>query len=149
MSVAIFGMMTSSDGRTGEGGAEPLAVVAGHGEFASGMVSAVQQITGKGALFRTVSNAALDARALEDVIRTALRESGARMVFTDLPAGSCTMAARRVARDMPTVGVVTGANLAMLLEFAMGGDGATVERLIAKGHASIAGAPPRDSAHAD
>ena len=44
------------------------------------------------------------------------------MIFTDLPAGSCTIAARRVARDLPGLIVVTGANLSVLLSWALGSD---------------------------
>ena len=40
-------------------------------------------------------------------------------IFTDLPAGSCTMAARRLLREMPGVLLVSGANLPMLLDFVM------------------------------
>jgi PTS system N-acetylgalactosamine-specific IIA component len=148
MSAATCGTMTSNDGAVALAGAR--AVVAGHGEFAAGMVSAVQQISGQGSLFRVVSNASLDAPGLEAAIRAAVEETGAHVVFTDLPAGSCTMAARRVARDTPSLAVVTGANLAMLLDFALGGGGAgALDRVIARGHASIAGVPPREGANAD
>ena len=39
------------------------------------------------------------------------------VIFTDLPAGSCTMAARRLQRERPAVVLVTGTNLATLLDF--------------------------------
>jgi PTS system N-acetylgalactosamine-specific IIA component len=45
--------------------------------------------------------------------------SGVRVIFTDLQAGSCTMAARRVQREMPGVILVAGANLPMLLDFVL------------------------------
>jgi PTS system N-acetylgalactosamine-specific IIA component len=51
-----------------------------------------------------------------------------RVVFTDLPAGSCTMAARRIARTEPDLAIVTGASVGMLLDFALGG-GDSVEDL--------------------
>jgi PTS system N-acetylgalactosamine-specific IIA component len=41
------------------------------------------------------------------------------VVFTDLPAGSCTMAVRRMIRARPGVVLVTGVNLSLLLDFAM------------------------------
>ena len=50
---------------------------------------------------------------LEPAIRTAIDESGVRVVFTDLQAGSCTMAARRVLRDRQDVVFVAGAALAI------------------------------------
>jgi mannose/fructose-specific phosphotransferase system component IIA len=93
------------------------AVVAGHGEFATGMISAVEQITGRADVFVALSIRSLGGDEIERVLRERLAESGARVVFTDLPAGSCTIAARRVLRDRPDVVLVTGANLPSLLDF--------------------------------
>jgi PTS system N-acetylgalactosamine-specific IIA component len=93
------------------------AIVAGHGDFAAGLVSAVQQITGRGDVFRAVSARDLSGPDLEGTIRRAIEETGAVVVFTDLQAGSCTMAARRLSRAMPGVVLVAGANLPMLLDF--------------------------------
>jgi PTS system N-acetylgalactosamine-specific IIA component len=93
------------------------AIVAGHGNFAAGMVSAVQQITGRGAVFYPVSALDLSGADLESLLRRAIDETGVRVVFTDLQAGSCTMGARRVLRDRADVLVVAGVNLPMLLDF--------------------------------
>ncbi len=98
---------------------EVRALVAGHGDFAAGMVSAVQQITGRGSVFRIITSRDLSGADLEAKIRQAIDESGVRVVFTDLQAGSCTMAARRVLRDRQDVVFVAGANLPMLLDFAL------------------------------
>lgn len=95
------------------------AVVAGHGTFASGIVSAVDQITGRGAQFATISNTGLCLDDIQQTLGRALDASGARVVFTDLPAGSCTMAVRRLLRERPGVLLVTGINLSLLLDFAM------------------------------
>lgn len=100
--------------------AAPRAVVAGHAGFAAGMVSAVDRIAGRGEALRPVSNDGLDAAAVEAAVRDALRAHGAHVVFTDLPAGSCTIAARRIAREDPSVAVVTGVSVATLLDFVMG-----------------------------
>ncbi len=98
------------------------AVVAGHGAFAEGLVSAVEQISGRGALFAPLSNAGLGAPELEQALTTLLSGTGAQVVFTDLPAGSCTMAARRAQRVHPTLVLVTGVNLGTVLEFAFRSD---------------------------
>jgi PTS system N-acetylgalactosamine-specific IIA component len=98
------------------------AIVAGHGDFAAGMVSAVQQITGRGDVFRAVSARDLSAADLDTLIRRSLEETGALVVFTDLQAGSCTMAARRISRGHPEVLLVAGANLPMLLDFVFAED---------------------------
>jgi PTS system N-acetylgalactosamine-specific IIA component len=96
---------------------QPRAIVAGHGDFAAGLVSAVQQITGRGNVFRPISARDLSATDLDEVLRRAVDESGVRVIFTDLQAGSCSMASRRVLRDRPDVLLVAGANLPMLLDF--------------------------------
>jgi PTS system N-acetylgalactosamine-specific IIA component len=93
------------------------AVVVGHAGFASGLVSAVEQITGSGALFVPLSSATHSAASMEDMVRDVLVDRGIRVVFTDLPAGSATMAVRRLQRTIPDLTVVTGANLAVLLDF--------------------------------
>src|SRR5438552_9432802 len=81
----------------------PRAIVAGHGDFAAGLVSAVDQITGRGTTFRTVSARDLSGSALEALILRELDSTGVKVVFTDLQAGSCTMATRRIARERPEV----------------------------------------------
>ena len=106
---------------------EVRAILAGHGDFAAGMVSAVQQITGRGGVFRTVTSRDLSGADLEATIRRAIEESGVRVVFTDLQAGSCTMAARRVLRDRQDVVFVAGANLPMLLDFALSPEPSAVD----------------------
>ncbi|MFI5310589.1 MAG: PTS sugar transporter subunit IIA [Gemmatimonadales bacterium] len=127
-------MMTSSEAGAGA----PRAVVAGHGDFAAGIISAVDQISGRGSVFRAVSNSGLDPAALLEVLGNAVAGHGARAIFTDLPAGSCTIAARRCARERPGLAVVTGANLAMLLDFALkGGDGASAARAAERGREAI------------
>jgi PTS system N-acetylgalactosamine-specific IIA component len=102
----------SDDGR-----AAPRAVVAGHGDFAAGLVSAVEQITGRGNAFLTVSARDLSGADLQELLRRTIESSGARVVFTDLQAGSCTMAARKVLRDREDTVLVVGANLPMLVDF--------------------------------
>jgi PTS system N-acetylgalactosamine-specific IIA component len=102
--------------------------VAGHAGFAAGLVDAVGRVAGKADLFRAITNEGLDAAGVEAIIRHALAEHGAHVVFTDLPAGSCTMAARKIARSDPGVAVVTGASVGMLLDFAFG-EGDSVDDL--------------------
>ena len=97
-------------------------MVAGHGEFAAGVVSAVVQITGRDDVFTTLSNRGLCAEEIEQQMRARVEETGARVIFTDLPAGSSTIAARRILRDRADVVLVTGANVATLLDFVFSAD---------------------------
>lgn len=103
------------------------AVVAGHGEFATGLVSAVEQITGRGDAFVTLSNRGMSAADVEQALRERVDADALMVIFTDLPAGSCTMAARRLQRERPATVLVTGTNLATLLDFVFHPDVPPVE----------------------
>ncbi len=111
--------VTDTETATDVAPATVRAIVAGHGSFASGIISAVEQITGKGASFLAMSNTGLCLDDIQHTIARALDDSGAHVIFTDLPAGSCTMAVRRMIRARPGVLLVTGINLSTLLDFAM------------------------------
>src|SRR5512133_354083 len=95
----------------------PRAIVAGHGEFAAGLVSAVQQITGRGEQLIPVAVHTLGVEAIEALLRQRMLETGVRVIFTDLQAGSCTMASRRILRGMDDAVLIAGANLPTLLDF--------------------------------
>jgi PTS system N-acetylgalactosamine-specific IIA component len=101
---------------------EPAAVralVAGHGEFAAGLISAVEAVTGRGAMLEPVRVQGLGGEDIEQHLRERIAATGFTVVFTDLQAGSCTMAARRLLRDVAGVLLVSGTNLPMLLDFVM------------------------------
>ena len=98
------------------------AIIAAHGELAAGLVSAVERITGRGAALATLTNTGLGADQMEAVMRERIDRDGMRAIFTDLPSGSWTMAARRAMRGNEEVVLVTGVNLAALLEFVMRDD---------------------------
>jgi PTS system N-acetylgalactosamine-specific IIA component len=103
------------------------ALVAGHGAFADGLVSAVAQITGRGEVFATLSNRDMSAVDVERAMREQVDAGTIAVIFTDLPAGSCTMAARRLQRERPELVLVTGTNLATLLDFVFHTDMAASE----------------------
>lgn len=113
----------------------PKAIVAGHGAFAEGMISAVEQIAGRADRFIAVSNTGLAPGDIETKLRDLLDATGARIIFTDLPAGSCTIAARRIQRDRPDLVLVTGAALPTILSFACGCD---VAKAAEQGRSAIA-----------
>lgn len=93
------------------------AVVVGHGAFAEGLISAVAQISGMGEKLIGISNTGMSPTDIEAAIRSPLETLGVRVIFTDLPSGSATLAARRVMRNAPGVVLVSGVNLATLLDF--------------------------------
>jgi len=96
---------------------KPRAMVAGHGDFASGLVSAVEQITGRGSQIIAVSVAKLSVQDIEELLRRRMLETGVKVIFTDLQAGSCTMASRRILRGVDDALLVAGTNLPILLDF--------------------------------
>lgn len=119
----------------------PLAgiVIAGHGGFAAGALDAVERVAGPQPRAATVSNHGLDAAGIEAALIEAVDRVRADVIFTDLPAGSCTIAARRLAKQRGTLTVVTGANLPMLLDHCCkgreGAEGAALSA--AKGRDSV------------
>ena len=95
------------------------ALVAGHADFAAGLLSAVEIISGRGGVLVPIRVTGLCGGDIEALLKRTLEEHGVRVIFTDLQAGSCTMAARRVQREVGGVVLVAGANLPMLLDFVL------------------------------
>jgi PTS system N-acetylgalactosamine-specific IIA component len=114
-----------SDGGTSLTGASPVppvrarAIVAGHGGFPEGIISAVEAITGQGSQLVSFSNARYCRDVMEQALRDVVAQHGARVIFTDLPAGSATLAARRVMREDPSLTLIAGVNLATLVDFVL------------------------------
>ena len=101
-------------------------VVVGHAGLAAALVGAVEQISGADSGLIAVSNTNCDRGALEERIMTSVGE-GPAIVFIDMPSGSCHFAAMRRLQSIPDVRVVTGVNLAMLLEFVFHPEGTVAE----------------------
>jgi mannose/fructose-specific phosphotransferase system component IIA len=96
---------------------EPLSgIVAGHGEVATALVHAVEQISGITGALAAVSNTDCDRGTLEQKIEAAI-DGHPAVIFVDLASGSCLFAALHRLKVHPDARVVTGVNLAMLLDF--------------------------------
>jgi PTS system N-acetylgalactosamine-specific IIA component len=137
-------MSDEPDGRNATG--PKRALVAGHAEFAAGLVSAVDLITGRGDVLIPIQVKGLCGDDIQQLLRDAMLATGVRVIFTDLQAGSCTMAARRVLRELGEGTLVAGANLPMLLDFALSPDpdaGAAARQAAERGRAAVSvhGAP--------
>jgi mannose/fructose-specific phosphotransferase system component IIA len=111
-----------------------------HGELAKGLVNSVEEISGIRGALTPVSNSGCDRGQLEERIVAAI--SGERaVVFVDLPSGSCLFAAVRRLAGAPDARVVTGVNLAMLLDFVFHREGSAEEaaaRAVEAGSKAIA-----------
>jgi mannose/fructose-specific phosphotransferase system component IIA len=95
---------------------ELRGVVVCHGGLASALVQAAEQISGLGGALVAVSNTGCDRGALEDRVLAAL-DGRPAVVFVDLASGSCLVAVLKRLRSEQLVKVVTGVNLAMLVDF--------------------------------
>lgn len=119
-------------------------IVLAHGMLAEGLVDAVRQIAGAEADALTpLSNRGLSPEVLASEIRRLVGQSTA-IIFTDLPSGSCSFAARRLCREQERVAVVAGVNLPILLDFVMYRRlplEELVGRLLEKGRAAICCVP--------
>jgi PTS system N-acetylgalactosamine-specific IIA component len=87
-----------------------------------------------------ISNSGLCLEDIQGTLARTLDETGAKVIFTDLPAGSCTMAVRRLLRGRTDVALVTGINLTLLLDFVMQDDAdpvAAARTALERGRASM------------
>jgi PTS system N-acetylgalactosamine-specific IIA component len=117
------------------------AIVAGHGDFAAGLVSAVSLIAGRGDHLLAMTNRGLGAEDIERALRERVAAEGIEVIFTDLPAGSWTIAARRLQRERAELVLATGTNLPMLLDFVFHEDlppREAAQHAVDKGRAGIA-----------
>lgn len=95
---------------------ELRGVVVCHGPLASALIQSAEQISGISGALLPVSNTGCDREALEDRVIAAVDGQPA-VVFVDLASGSCLFAVLKRLRSEEKVKVVTGVNLAMLVDF--------------------------------
>jgi mannose/fructose-specific phosphotransferase system component IIA len=91
-------------------------VVVCHEGLAKALVDAAESISGVTGVLLPVSNSGCDRDALETRVVEAV-DSRPAVVFVDLASGSCLFAVLKRLRAMAHVKVVTGVNLAMLVDF--------------------------------
>ena len=96
---------------------EPLrGVVVCHGRLAEALVDAAEQISGVTGALTAVSNTGCDRGTLEKRVGEAVGV-GPAVVFVDLASGSCLFAVLNRLHSNTASKVVTGVNLAMLVDF--------------------------------
>src|SRR5687768_15971538 len=95
------------------------ALVAGHGDFAAGLISAVEAVTGRGEMLEPIQVKGLCGTDIQQLLRERLQATGALVIFTDLQSGSCTMAACRLLSCQPAVVLFSGTSLSTLLDFVL------------------------------
>jgi mannose/fructose-specific phosphotransferase system component IIA len=95
---------------------ELRGVIVSHAAVAEALVAAVAAITGISGALVAISNDGCGNEALGERLSDAVG-AGPAVLFVDLPGGSCLTSAARYAKRHADVAVVTGVNLAMLLDF--------------------------------
>lgn len=91
-------------------------IIVSHAAVAQALVAAVTAITGIEGALTPVSNEGCGSEALAERLSQAVG-NGPAVLFVDLPGGSCLTSSVRYAKQRADVAVVTGVNLAMLLDF--------------------------------
>ena len=122
----------------------PFALLVTHGVLGEELVRTVVSILGPQTHTITLSNSGLSSDALITAIERRLEEipeTAPVVLFTDLAAGSCGIASRRIAPEGRPFRRITGVNLPMLLEFFHYRDTLSLDELLprmeAKGKAGI------------
>ena len=106
---------------------ELRGVIVSHAAVAQALVAAVKAITGIDDALTAVSNEGCGTDALGERLREAVGP-GPAVMFVDLPGGSCfTSSVRFAKKGGAEIAVVTGVNLAMLLDFVFHRDIAPAE----------------------
>lgn len=113
-------------------------VIVAHGDLAPAMIRAVEGISGVRGALVGISNSGVTPQELRRRV-TAAAGKGPAVLFVDMGSGSCAFAARKVAESAPSVAVVTGVSLPMLLDFVFHRDmepAPLAERVAGKGRAA-------------
>jgi mannose/fructose-specific phosphotransferase system component IIA len=116
-----------------------VGVIVAHTDLAEALLTAVRAIAGDETGLVAVSNRGSDLKALKQRIDAAVGGRPA-LVFTDMPGGSCAHTAAALARGRADLRVITGVNLAMLLDFVFHRElplEAAAERAVHTGRASV------------
>jgi len=118
------------------------ALIVTHADLGAGLVHAAESVVGKVEDVALLSNENLSRADLEEAIEASVRswEHGG-LLLTDFWGGSCHTCGASAARRHGEVIIVTGVNLALLLDYLYNRDklnvGALAERLQQKGRDSI------------
>jgi mannose/fructose-specific phosphotransferase system component IIA len=95
---------------------ELRGVVVCHARLAAALIEAAEQISGVRGALVPVTNTDCDRGTLEERVAQAVNGAPS-VVFVDLASGSCLFAVLTRLRQSAGVKVVTGVNLAMLVDF--------------------------------
>jgi mannose/fructose-specific phosphotransferase system component IIA len=121
------------------------ALIVGHGQFAQGLLSALEQIVGPVELVAAVSTQGRSRAEIESQIHEARQKFGGQplLVFADLQGGCGSTVCGSLLRAETDVGIIGGANLPMLVKYVQhreqSGPAELYRRLLAAGLDGIKG----------
>ncbi len=109
-------------------------VLTGHGEFATGLASAIDMVAGDQAAFKVVPFSGDAAATYGDDLKAAITAMSDEcpegvLVFVDLLGGTPFNQAMMISQDVPNMQIVTGTNLPMLIELLFLRNGANLSEL--------------------
>jgi PTS system N-acetylgalactosamine-specific IIA component len=95
------------------------AILIGHGQFAQGLLNALEQILGPVERLEAASTQGRSRTEIEALIRETRQKSGGQplLVFTDLQGSCSTTVCGRLLRAEKDVGIICGVNLPMLVKY--------------------------------
>jgi fructoselysine and glucoselysine-specific PTS system IIA component len=110
-------------------------LIVSHGEFAGGMRSALELITGAASGVVVLQAYVDENRSVEEEIAALLGDGAEWVVFTDLLGGSITNQVLRTAAElgiMDSVHIVAGMNLPLVIEVVMADPEVPVKEVLAE-----------------
>ncbi|MEO0184907.1 MAG: PTS mannose transporter subunit IID [candidate division WOR-3 bacterium] len=106
-------------------------IIIGHGEFAKALLNTVEKILGKQEMVEVFSNEKLSCESLAENIKNSVgMDEHEKILFVDLPGGSCAISCLNILRMNKKLKVLCGVNLPMLIEFFLLREKYTVEELV-------------------
>lgn len=108
-------------------------VLTGHGQFSTGLASAIAMVAGDQPAFEVVPFEGDAAATYGNDLREAITKLGAEcegvLVFVDLLGGTPFNQAMMISQDVENIEVVTGTNLPMLIELLFLRNGSSLSEL--------------------
>ncbi|MEO0155543.1 MAG: PTS mannose transporter subunit IIAB [candidate division WOR-3 bacterium] len=93
-------------------------IIIGHGNFSQALLNTVEKILGKQDMVDVISNESLSCESLTEILKKLINsDSQEKIIFVDLPGGSCAISCLNVLKENKNLKILCGINLPMLLEF--------------------------------
>jgi len=94
-------------------------IILGHGNFAKSLFETAERIVGNQPFVDTLSNEGLSSDTLCERLKVIIEKNKEyeSIIFVDLPGGSCTISCAKLMKDNPTLKIICGINLPILIEF--------------------------------